>query len=203
MEQYPSISTAIINTPIYAYDKLDGSNIRAEWTRKNGFSKYGTRTRLLDSGHPFLGEAVGLFEEKYSDDLSRIFKKERWEKATVFFEYFGANSFAGWHDENEKHDVVLFDVHKYKQGLLTPPEFNKLFRNVHTAELLYHGKPNQEFVQSVKDSTLEGMNFEGVICKGGLDNRRRLIQFKVKSTAWVSKLKNKFGEGTPEYEALL
>ena len=203
MEQYPSISTAVTNTVVYAYDKLDGSNIRAEWSRKNGFSKFGTRTRLLDRDHPILGEAIPLFEEKYGDDLSAIFRKERWEKATVFFEFFGPSSFAGWHDEAEEHDVVLFDVHKFKQGLLTPPEFNKLFKNVDTASLLYQGKPTQDFIQSVRDSSLEGMTFEGVICKGGLDSRRRLTQFKVKSQAWYDRLKDKFGEGTPEYLNLM
>lgn len=28
---------------IYAFDKLDGSNIRFEWSRKRGFYKFGTR----------------------------------------------------------------------------------------------------------------------------------------------------------------
>lgn len=202
MEQYPSISHIPTGQPIYAYDKLDGSNIRAEWTRKNGFAKYGTRTQLLDRTHPHLGEAIPLFEEKYSEELNQLFRKERWEKATVFFEYFGQSSFAGWHKQDEPHDVVIFDTHRYKQGLITPQEFNKLYRHIHTAELLYQGKATQEFIQSVRNSTLDGMTFEGVICKGGYDNRHRLEQFKVKSQAWLDKLKGKVGEGTPEFERL-
>jgi hypothetical protein len=43
MKTYPSISRDIVGQPIYAFDKLDGSNIRAEWSKKNGFHKFGSR----------------------------------------------------------------------------------------------------------------------------------------------------------------
>lgn len=50
MKQYPSINGQIsYEFPVYVWDKLDGSNIRAEWSKKNGFYKFGTRERLLDS----------------------------------------------------------------------------------------------------------------------------------------------------------
>ncbi len=193
MELYPTINKIVLDKPITAYDKLDGSNIRAEWTRKNGFAKFGTRKRLLDSSDEMLGEAVGLFNDKYADVLAKVFHDNHWEKSTVFFEFYGANSFAGYH-ENEPHDVTLFDVHKYKQGFLIPRDFNELFSRVETAPILYVGKPNAEFVESVRNSTLEGMTFEGVVCKGELDNRRRPITFKVKADAWLEKLKTKCGD---------
>ena len=194
MEQYPSISHIVTNTIIHAYDKLDGSNIRAEWTRKNGFSKFGTRTQLLDTSHRFLGGAIPLFQDKYVDELHARFKKERWEKATVFFEFHGPNSFAGKHNLDDMHDVTLFDIHQYKQGLLTPKRFEDITEGIDTAALLYQGKPNQQFLEEVRQGRLEGMTFEGVICKGGLDNRRRLIQFKVKNQAWLDRLRNLVGD---------
>lgn len=193
METYPTIDKTIRYDFIHAYDKLDGSNIRAEWTRKNGFNKFGTRKRLLDANEHPLGEAVALFHETYAEDLNSIFHKARWEKATVFFEFHGANSFAGYH-EDEPHEVTLFDVHQYKKGMLEAREFNAMFESIKTAPILYSGKPTQEFLEAVKNGTLEGMTFEGVVCKGELDNRRRPITFKVKNDAWLARLKEKCGD---------
>lgn len=202
METYPTISTITVDTPILAFDKLDGSNIRAEWTRKNGFNKFGTRRRLLDESEPVLGEAIPLFRETYDDELNRIFRKERMEKATVFFEFVGENSFAGYHAD-EEHTVNLFDIHRYKQGFLTAREFLKLTNNrVPIIPVLYEGKANDAFIRSVREGTLEGMTFEGVICKGGLDNRRRPISFKVKSQAWLDRLKDKCGDDEKLYQKL-
>lgn len=202
MEQYPSIDREIRNIPIYAYDKLDGSNIRAEYSRKTGFYKFGSRNQLMDETHPHLGDAIPLFKEKYSDDLEQIFRKNKLEKATVFFEFFGPSSFAGQHNPDEEHDVVLFDCHVYKQGILPPKEFNKLFSKVETAEILYTGNCNQLFVDEVRNGTLPGMTFEGVVCKGGFDARRRLQVFKVKNQAWLEKLKLKCGDNDKLFNKL-
>lgn len=201
MEQYPSIDKIIRNTHIYAYDKLDGSNIRAEWTRKTGFTKFGSRRQLIDESHSLLGEAIPLFNEKYADVLDEIFRKQKYQKATAFFEFYGKNSFAGFH-EDEPHEVTLFDVHIYKQGLMSPQEFNKVFKHIDTAPLLFQGKPTTEFIESVYSGTLEGMTFEGVVCKAGYDNRNKLASFKIKNKAWLTRLKEKCGNDEKMFTAL-
>ena len=43
MKQYPTIPKTIQSIDIIAFDKLDGSNIRAEWNPKKGFYKFGSR----------------------------------------------------------------------------------------------------------------------------------------------------------------
>lgn len=202
MELYPSINTIVSSTPVIVFDKIDGSNIRAEWTRKNGFVKFGTRKRLLDPAEEPLGEAVQLIMDNYAEDLNTIFRKQRFERTTAFFEFFGENSFAGFH-EKEEHKVVLFDLHVYKQGLLPAKEFLKLVEGkVETPAVLHQGKITESFVQQVKNSEIEGMTFEGVVCKGGLDNRRRPVNFKIKSYAWLDKLKKRYGHNQKLYEQL-
>lgn len=202
MEIYPSIDTRVIDAHIFAFDKIDGSNIRAEWSRKNGFTKFGSRRRLLDESDPLLGEAIGLFKETYDDTLNELFRKLRYQKATAFLEFAGKHSFAGFH-EDEPHALTLFDVHVYKQGLLTPQEFLKEFgRKVPVPPVLYEGKANEQFIESVRKSTLEGMTFEGVVCKGGLNKHRQPNAFKIKSEAWLNKLKIKYGEGTSLFDRL-
>jgi hypothetical protein len=136
---YQSIEKKVISgQPIYAFDKLDGSNIGAEWTPKGGFGKFGARRRLLDPNEQPLGEAVQLIEQ-LTDELGKRLKKERVQKATFYFEFLGDSSFAGTHEDDE-HRVVLFDIDIYKRGLLPPKDFIKFTDGLPVPEMVYHGK---------------------------------------------------------------
>lgn len=45
MKQYPTINywnKGYFGESCYAFEKLDGSNIRAEWSKKQGWHKFGT-----------------------------------------------------------------------------------------------------------------------------------------------------------------
>lgn len=191
MKEYPSIPKDIrTEVPIYAFDKLDGSNIRAEWSKKRGFYKFGSKTRLMGEDDKILGESIKLVRDKYESDLSTIFVKEKWDVITCFFEFYGPNSFAGHHDLTEKHDVTLFDVNVYKHGLLNPNEFVDFFGHLDIPKVLYYGKANSFFIESVRNGTLKDMTFEGVVCKGKNTKRTPMpIMFKVKNRAWLDKLK--------------
>jgi|SaaInlV_165m_DNA_1040744.scaffolds.fasta_scaffold56273_2 hypothetical protein len=187
MKSYPSIPAKINKEiPIYAFDKLDGSNIRAEWTKKNGFNKFGSRNRLLGEDQGLIFNAKELILEKYADDLAEIFKKQKYQKAICFFEFFGPKSFAGNLVEGDKHDVVLFDVNPFKKGIIGPAEFIKTYGHLDIPKLLYTGKANQDFYDSVRKSTLEGMTDEGVVCKGMKSNQT--LMFKIKSERWLHRL---------------
>jgi hypothetical protein len=191
MKSYPSITTKIKqDTTIYAFDKLDGSNIRAEWSKKKGFCKFGTRTRLLDPSEPILGPSQDMILEKYGDDLDAIFRRQRYERVVTFFEYGGPSSFAGSHDLNEERDVVLFDADIYKKGLMEPKSFIETFGHLDIPKLLYKGEITEEFYNSVKDGTLEDMTFEGVICKYKHPKLNSSEMFKIKNRAWILKLQD-------------
>lgn len=127
MKHYPSIQKEPIRgINIFAFSKYDGSNIRAEWSRKRGFYKFGTKTQMLDASHPVFGEAVDLIGSSYSENLSKIFVDGRYENTVCFFEFFGPNSFAG-HHEVEDHRVVLTDVSVLRKGFMGPGEFIDTF----------------------------------------------------------------------------
>ena len=198
MLQYPSISKQIIPVPVYAMDKLDGSNIRVEWTPKGGFVKFGSRSRLLDPEERPLGEAIALFQRTMAEQLEPALRKLRNERVTLFMEFLGDSSFAGNHVESEPHRLVLFDASLYKKGFMLPKEFLKAFDEVvDTPGLLHYGKPNQEFIDSVHDGELEGMTFEGVVCKSQELHRGKQIVFKVKNDAWLQRLRE-FTKGDGE-----
>ena len=190
MKTYPSIDRKphYGSGYTYVFDKLDGSNIRAEWARKTGFTKFGRRNGLLDDTNPVLKEAIGIFQAKYADDLARIFKDQRWMKAIAFLEFHGPNSFAGNHPD-EPHDLTLFDVAADKKGILEPREFIRTFDSVPHAALLHQGPFNHIIEEQVKTSTLPGMTFEGVVVKSTYVSPGLPLMFKIKSQAWLDKLR--------------
>ena len=192
MKQYPSITKDVRqDIYIYAFDKLDGSNIRAEWNYKRGFYKFGTRHQLMDEKSMPFGRAIPLIKEKYLDDLTLVFQEQGWRDALCFFEFWGPSSFAGFHNFEEKMDVTLIDVNPFKEGILPPTEFIKYFGHLDTAKVLYEGHVSVELFDKVKQSTLKGMTGEGVVCKGANDKKTKMpIMFKIKSQAWLDRLKD-------------
>lgn len=193
MKEYPSIDRKIrYGEPVYLFDKLDGSNIRAEWSRKKGrFYKYGSRTQLIDSGHPFLGESVFLIQDNFEEELARIFEKQRWHKTLAFFEFYGPQSFAGFHEKEDQHKVTLIDVKPFKHGILNPDEYLDLFGHLDTAKLLYRGNMNKEVEEQIRKQELPGITFEGAVGKIKVKGKtQNPAMFKVKTYAWLERLKN-------------
>lgn len=196
MKAYPSIPSwsRVSGTPVYVFDKLDGSNVRCEITRKGKIDKFGKREGLLDEQTPFLIQAVQLIHEKYGTDLARLVHDQQWEKATAYFEFWGPSSEFGWHAD-EPHTVTLFDLAPYKHGFLEPREFLRLCGHMDHARLLHMGNFTHEIAEAVSNSTLEGMTFEGVVAKGALDRKTGMpLMFKWKSLAWLRKLKDRCGD---------
>ena len=98
--------------------------------------------------------------------------------------------FPGTHKEDDNHTVILFDVNLYKKGLLSPSKFIEHFGHLKIPNILFEGNVNVAVYHKVKHSKLKGMTFEGVVFKG--ENEKipaMLIMFKVKSQAWLDKLK--------------
>jgi hypothetical protein len=191
MKQYPSISKDVRHgTYIYAFQKFDGSNIRSEWNKKKGFYKFGSRTQLIDESHKPLGKAINLIKEKYEKDLTDIFINQKYQDVLCFFEFYGPSSFAGNHLETEEQTVTLIDVNPFKQGIMEPNQFIKLFGHLDIPKVLYQGTVNASLFDAVKQSTLPDMPLEGVVCKGASDSKAKMpVMFKIKSQNWLDKLK--------------
>lgn len=163
--------------------------IRAEWSPKKGFYKFGTKTQMLGEDHPIFGDAISLIRNSYEEGLSKVFREQKYQNTVAFFEYYGPNSFAGNHpDPESERKVTLIDVSPFKKGILDPNDFIDLFSHLGRPYVCYYGKANNDFVQQVKNSTLSGMSEEGVVCKGFKD--KKIIMFKIKSDKWLDKLKS-------------
>lgn len=181
--------------PIIAFDKLDGSNLRFEMSQKRGFYKFGTKKTTIDANSDPFGFAIKLFLDKYNNDLLRIFKEKQYrdvQSFVCFAELVGRRSEFGQHDfQNDVFDIVLFDIHQYKRGLIAPREFVKNFGHLHIPTVVYDGSLNKEFVNEVKTNKF-GLA-EGVVCKGETKTKKgkpQLYYCKIKTNDWLDKLKN-------------
>jgi hypothetical protein len=208
MKEYPKILGAYDaeSLPCVAFDKLDGSNLRFEWNPRSGWYKFGTRRRLFDRSDPEYGEAVNIFLEKYGEGIIKVFKNtlayRRAEGLIAYAEFFGPHSFAGKHDAtflgveaNDPKDVVLFDININKKGFVSPEDFILHFGHLHIPRVVYRGDFDQQFIQDVRDGKYPLQ--EGVIAKGG--EGHKLWFRKVKTLAYLQKLKEVFGTGWEPY----
>ncbi len=195
MKSYPSITTKIdFSKDYYLFDKLDGSNIRAEWSKKQGFYKFGSRTQLLTPDQVALYPAIEYIKNMqtfFSESLSEKLSRYKYDSAVCFFEWYGPNSFAGNHvDSLDQMKATLIDVSVYKQGILNPETYVKMFSDCGLPKILHKGKITEEIFQSVRNRTLEGMTLEGVICKeAGVNKHGRHAMAKIKSNDWLNQLK--------------
>ncbi len=205
MKTYPSIDGAsrAPHQPCIAFVKYDGTNFRAEWSRKRGWYKYGLRTRTIDETDPIYGRAIPIFLEKYGDGLVKVFQRHKQirlvRNVIVFGEFFGSKSFSGSHRPWDKNwNVVLFDVNPSPKGFMSPKEFLDEFGHLDVAEEVYRGNLNKPLIEDVRNSTIDFESKydiktevpEGVVCKGG--SGHKLWRAKIKSLAYKEALKERY-----------
>ena len=195
MKQYPEIQNStgkdFREFDAYVFDKIDGSNLRFEWSRKRGWYKFGTRHRLFDQTDETFGCAIELFHTQLSENIKIVmdsFGKNKIGNVIVFCEFFGKNSFAGKHDPTDKKYLYLFDVAIDKKGLLGPKMFLKLFSDCQTPKFLGKRKWNKQFITDVRGNKISGVTFEGVVGKSG--EGHNLIMSKAKTQVWIDKVKS-------------
>lgn len=189
MKSYPSIPTKIdFNKEYIAFDKLDGSNIRAEWSKKKGFYKFGSRTQLLSETQTMLYPSIEIIRDKYEEEITKKCLELEYERVVCFFEYLGPNSFAGSHtDPIESMDAILIDLNPYKKGILPPEEFLKITQNMDTPRVLYRGTVDEDFIEKVRDNRLLGLSGEGVVLKAIGEKHHTMA--KVKTREWLDRLR--------------
>ena len=197
MKAYPQINYYgdYWGLPIIAFDKLDGSNLRFEYSQKRGFYKFGTRNVLIDRNSEPFGFAIDLFLAKYEKPLTEIFKSKSYrdkQNFVCYAELIGDVSSFGQHDfANDKFDLILFDVEEAKSGFIPPRQFVKDFGHIGIPTIVYEGNLNKEFIADIKNNTY-GLK-EGVICKGLIPNRKNnpIYYCKIKANEWFDRLRAK------------
>lgn len=103
MEKYPHTEyynhrKGTFDEIVWGFEKIDGSNFRVEWQRKNskksnftfGFVKFGTRTQMISRVDQNFGDGVEYFDENFAEPLNKLFIDQpffrKHDKVTVFCE---------------------------------------------------------------------------------------------------------------------
>lgn len=206
MREYPSIPgpSGGHHEMCYGFHKYDGSSMRAEWSRKRGWYKFGLRHTMLDTSDPIFGQIVPIFLGKYADDLDKLFRNDKYfrgcQSVIVFGEFFGTKSFGGMHfpDEDQQWDVVIFDINPHKKGILGPKEFLDLVGHLQVAELVWQGNFGNLLIEQVRKELIDISSKypvraeipEGIVCKSGTGHR--LWRCKIKTERYREALKERY-----------
>jgi len=191
-----------------AFEKYDGTNLHWCWSVQEGWHKFGTRrtqfpfTRngIADFAkeHPELAPAPHLFNERLRDRLTVLFARgnDWYRKFTLFTEFYGPNSFAGGHSDedarNDSQELILIDLSCDKK-ILPPEEFLKVFKLIPgdiefpTAQVIYTGKYSGQFAEDVRKGKYN-VN-EGVVVKGIVDGE--VFMTKVKTKDYLKRLEKR------------
>jgi hypothetical protein len=210
MLHYPKIpdSSAAQLGPCVAFDKIDGTNLHWDWDRDFGWHAFGTRrdqfnltddgVRAFHSAHPGLGDCVDLFRAHFADELDRLFHElpeySRCAEIKAFTEYAGPNSFAGQHRPGDVMELVLFDVLAGDE-MVPAFDFVRDFGHLHVPRVVFQGKFTGKLSEDVRQGKY-GVK-EGVVVKGG--QRGSLWSCKIKTLAYLQRLKQSFGERWRDY----
>jgi hypothetical protein len=193
-----------------AFEKYDGTNLHWDWDRDFGWHSFGTRrdefnltpagVELFAEKHAQLAGCADVFHATLADGLDQLFREhpayEKCQSLKVFTEFFGPNSFAGRHREDDPKELRLFDVWTDTAGMVPPGRFVAEFGHLNTARVVYEGKLTGKFMEDVREGKYDVD--EGVVCKGGSD-ADDLWMVKVKTYAYLERLKQAFADRWEDY----
>jgi RNA ligase len=189
-----------------AFEKLDGTNLFWEWHREFGWTDFGPRSGSyrLDPGgvtefhtnHPGLEQAPELFAT-LGEQMHPILEAQPGiQHAVAYTEFLGERSFAGSHAPDDPKRLVFFDLFIPGYGFVGPWRFLELFAGLPLPRVVYQGKFTGKLTEDVRAGKYAVA--EGVVIKGGTGGAD-VWMAKVKTNAYLEKLKAHFGDRWEEY----
>lgn len=209
MKAYPSITRSTGQSfeefDAYVFDKLDGRNVRVEWSKKQGWHKFGTRHRLFDKTDKSFANAIPLFQETLSEKLTKVARDARWERVIAFMEFWGPTTLGGLMNPDESYDATMLsviDLAPYKKGLLDPREFQDIVthHDIPAPQFLGSWRWTRGFVEQVRiafDGDGEFASRYGITHEGVVGKRRDgaiTTMAKAKTQKWIDAIIAQRGE---------
>ena len=217
MKHYTSIprfkdDKTLLGEEVFGFNKLDGQNLCVKYIpKKDEFQSFGSRRLVIEESSEVLGDAVRFFKSSQIPMvLSEIVHENRGKRSefcgvdeiTFYFEWWGDNSFAGFHVPGDKMHLSLIDVFEKKKGLIEPKAFHELFCSndvLETPELIYKGKLTNEIVQTIErndrtkpDAPLPNVKEGVVFTRSTRLPGQNLPKCKVKTTWWLDELHKRY-----------
>ncbi len=181
-----------------AFEKYDGTNLHWKWDPTEGWLGFGTRRthfsltregiKDFSQEHSELADAPHIFNEGLRDKLTMFFSHHHTfsnYNITLFTEFYGPNSFAGGHVE-EDHKLIIIDAMQNNK-LFAPQFFHEFFHEFGSAQIVYEGKYNGQFAEDVRKGKFD-VN-EGVVVKGVVDGE--VFMTKVKTNDYLKRLRQR------------
>lgn len=202
---YPKIpeDTNIFLGKCIAFEKYDGTNMHWCWSKDNGWYAFGTRRTQFTFNktgiaeftqtHSELANAPQVFNDKLRDKLTTYLATHdtyHYYKIIIFTEFYGPNSFAGTHSEedarNDTQDLIIIDVSAAGQ-IIGPSMLIEDFEAFRVADVVYAGKYSGQFTEDVRKGKF-GVN-EGVVCKAMIDGQ--VVMTKIKTDDYLKRLRQR------------
>lgn len=195
MKQYPSIINAggqkhFAIPGAYIFDKIDGNNLRFEYSKKRGWYKFGSRTQLINESTEQFEGAIPYFMDNLAEDILKINPKA--QHIVAFCEWAGPYSIAGMHRQGDSMSLSLFDICVDKRGFVPPQDFVKQYVDkIQTPDFLGVHNFTRGLVEKVAEGGFSGVTFEGVVAKS-TKGRSQLIMGKAKTNEWKEAVRKLF-----------
>lgn len=218
MRKYDSIiriqdNGTLLGEQVWAFNKLDGQNFGVKYNpNQKAFTGFHSRKCLVDETSEAFGAAVQYFKTYLEEPLKEIIAQNRGKRQLFngvkeidfFFEWYGPNSFAGFHQEGDEMTLALIDLFLQKKGYIEPQPFYDLFckdPRIPTPTLIYRGPLNQDFIKEIQENdwTKPECKYpevkEGVVARRStLMKGQRMPKVKIKTKWWLDKLHNTYPE---------
>jgi hypothetical protein len=134
-------------------------------------------------------EFIPTVTSTYADKVDEIFRKHKiyrkTDTVTLYGEFYGKNSFGGFHNWEEDQDLYFFDAFLYKRNFLTPSEFYSEFQNISMPRFIYKGLFEKQLIRNVEQNKYNLR--EGVVYK--FVKNGRIYPGKIKTLDWLKKVK--------------
>lgn len=204
---YPKIpeNTNVFIDKCYAFEKYDGTNLHWAWNLVKGWHSFGTRRTQFSLNrngideftqtHPELQAAPHIFNDKMRDSLTSFLCRFKTCAAGViiFTEFYGPNSFAGGHSEEDARcntqKLTIIDVsigNKIISPRLLIEDFDS-FGGFDVAKVVYRGKYTGQFTEDVRKGKFN-VN-EGVVVKGIVNGE--VFMTKIKTKDYLKRLQER------------
>ena len=198
---------------VWGFNKLDGQNFVVAYNcSKKTFGPCGSRTVTVDENSEQFGLVVKWFyNSNYQEILSKLIKENSAKKKvfngieeiTFVFEWYGDNSFAGKHVEDDEMKLALTDVFLKKKGYIEPVDYYTIFNDcgIEIPELIYKGPLTAEIIKDIQENDWTQANAKYPTVKEGVVFKRSTLlkgqnrpSVKVKTKWWIEKLHSLYSE---------
>ncbi len=193
-----------------AFEKYDGTNLHWDWDRDFGWHSFGTRRDEFDlseagiarfmAAHTHLRRVRRCFHATLAEGLEGIFTEHEAYREfvgfRVFTEFLGPNSFAGLHKADDPKRLVLFDISARAVRDDRPGAVRRRLRTPADRQGRLPGQADRQVRRGRPHGQVR--RHGGRRVQGGL-RRADLWMAKIKTYAYLEKLKRAFGERWEDY----